>query len=235
MAARASAFGQQHGQVARHVARARNKASGRRKARQQLNPLRDRQAEPHAMHVGHARLPAIIMVGVAAHHLQRLEHLRLHQRLPRAARHGLQHRAEQHEVEFAVLKAFVNRPVEQDCVESARQFFNTGVAPLNKRDDTVGARKATGLIEQVAQRDARRGLGIGNAEPGQDALRRRIRVELAGVDGLPHQQRSERLGERADRERRVGADRFAAPVVAEASRMADLSPIHAGQCNARYA
>ena len=197
--------------------------------------MRHRHAEPHAVEGRHARFLRSVVVGVGVVHLQGLKHLGLNEFLPRPARHRLQHGAEQHEVEVAVFVTLAHRAVERHGAEPTCQVLDAGGAALQQRRDAIRARKAAGLVEHVAHCDARRRFAVCHTEPGQVALHRRVHIELAGVDGLSHQQRGERLGDRADRKRRVGADGRATPVVAESAHVGRAAQLHDRQRDARDA
>src|SRR6185312_16057207 len=56
------------------------------------------------------------------------------------------------------------------------------------------------MIEQTADRDPRRGLRIGDTEPGQVALHWRIQVHLARLDQLYYGQGGEGLADGTDDE-----------------------------------
>ncbi len=65
-------------------------------------------------------------------------------------------------------------------------------------------------------------LGVGHAKPGQVALDRGVQLDLAGFDQLHHRQGGEGLGERADKEGRLGAGRFTARTgLAKAAQVGD--------------
>ena len=62
------------------------------------------------------------------------------------------------------------------------------------------------MIQQVAQRDLRRGGFVGDAKAGQVALHGRVQVELAGLDQLHDRHAGHRFAKRGELERGLGRD-----------------------------
>jgi hypothetical protein len=89
--------------------------------------------------------------------------------------------------------------------------------------DSEGSASPAGLVKQVPHGDAGRGDRVGQAEPGQVALHRRVQVDLARLDQLHDRQGGQRLGRRGQQEGGLRGDRPAGRAgLAEAAQVHHL-------------
>ena len=95
--------------------------------------------------------------------------------------------------------------------------------------------QAAGLVQQVAHGDQGTCVRVRHPEPGEIALDRGVERELAPFHQLHHRQRRNRLGKRADKERRLGIGSAAFGVrTAKSADMNDLVARDDGKRHGRY-
>ena len=107
-------------------------------------------------------------------------------------------------VDRAVLVLLADRRRQLDGPQLANRPFErsvTRVAVALERPPGLG-RQAARLIQQVADGDYTGSVLVGDAEPGQVALYRRVELDLPRLDELHDRHGGERLAQRADDERR---------------------------------
>ena len=230
-----SAAVQVHGEVAGHVGRARVDVAGRRQAWVVTRVGLDGEAEEGAMGGGESVRSGDVLVGVGVRHHQGVQDPFLDVGLPGGAGDRFDDGAEDNRVQVGVLEALADRAVQLHVGHASDDVGDrvVGVGGHNRAQPVV-ARDPTGLVEEVPDRQLRRGSFVSEPEGGQVVPYRCVEIELARFGELHDGERSDRFGVGADPERCVGGDLVAVAVGAEALGMNDDTVFDDGERRAGY-
>ena len=171
-------------------------------------------------------------VGGGAGHAQRIEYVRPEIVGVTLAAVGLDDIGQHVVADVEILVFPAHRRGEAGLGQRSRRLLGGGV--LGQDDTVARLGQATGMVQEMVDRDLARGGLVGDAEPGDVGLDRRVQVELALLGKLGHRQRGKRLALRADEHRRLRRH-GAAACRAVALEIDDLAALDHGQRRAGQA